>query len=165
MIEICPSYIFEGSNDDLFVVKNYHGDRWRVNIVDHTCECMVWQMTGIVCVHAVRVLLPRRVEWVEYCNSYFWVSEYNLAYMSNVKPMKDVKDWPKLDSTKLVKPPPLVRGIGRPKKQRMRAEDENGNGHVQKKRKMTVANVKEKGIMQGHVKVFLHHRNSKQCKE
>ncbi|KAF9589055.1 hypothetical protein IFM89_018317 [Coptis chinensis] len=53
--------------------------------------------------------------------------------MSNVKPMKDVKDWPKPNPTKLVKPPPLVRGIGRPKKQRMRAEDENENGHVQKK--------------------------------
>ncbi|KAF9600792.1 hypothetical protein IFM89_012531 [Coptis chinensis] len=52
-------------------------------------------MTGIMCIHAVRVLLPRRVEWVEYCSSYFWVSEYQLAYTSNVKPMKDVKDWPK----------------------------------------------------------------------
>ncbi|KAF9622048.1 hypothetical protein IFM89_029332, partial [Coptis chinensis] len=77
------------------------------------------------------VLLPRKVEWVEYCSSCFWVSEYNLAYMSNVKPMKDVKDWPKLDPTELVKPPPLVRGIGRTKKQRMHAEDENDNGHVQ----------------------------------
>ncbi|KAF9604910.1 hypothetical protein IFM89_011192 [Coptis chinensis] len=98
------------SDDHLFVVKNYHGDRWVVNIVDHTCECRVWQMTGIVCVHAVRVLLPKRVEWVEYCSSYFWVSEYKLAYTSNVKPMKDVKDWPKPDPTEHVKPPPLVRG-------------------------------------------------------
>ncbi|KAF9608791.1 hypothetical protein IFM89_011560 [Coptis chinensis] len=87
----------------------------------------VWQMIGIVCVHTVRVLLPRRVEWVEYCSSYFWGSEYKLAYTSNVKLMKDVKDWPKPDPTKHVKPRPLVRGIGRPRKERMRAEDENEN--------------------------------------
>ncbi|KAF9620012.1 hypothetical protein IFM89_010628 [Coptis chinensis] len=145
MIEVCPHYTFEGSDDHLFVVKNYHGDRWAVNIVDHTCECRAWQMTGIVCVHAVRVLLPRRVEWVEYCSSYFWVSEYKLAYTSNVKPMKDVKDWPKSDPTKHVKPPPLVRGIGRPRKERMRAEDENENGHVYKKRKMTCSKCQGEG--------------------
>ncbi|KAF9618824.1 hypothetical protein IFM89_002692 [Coptis chinensis] len=137
--------LFEGSDDHLFVVKNYHGDRWAVNIVDHTCECRAWQMTGIVCVHAVRVLLPRRVEWVEYCSSYFWVSEYKLAYTSNVKPMEDVKDWPKPDPTKHVKPPPLVRGIGRPRKERMRAKDENENGHVYKKRKMTCSKCKGEG--------------------
>ncbi|KAF9626346.1 hypothetical protein IFM89_032195 [Coptis chinensis] len=104
-----------------------------------------WRIFGIVCVHAVRVLLPRRVEWVEYCSFYFWVSEYKLAYTSNVKPMKDVKDWPKSDPTKHVKPPPLVRGIGRPRKERTRAEDENKNGHVYKKRKMTCSKCQGEG--------------------
>ncbi|KAF9624522.1 hypothetical protein IFM89_011635 [Coptis chinensis] len=70
--------------------------------------------------------------------------KYKLAYMSNVKPMKDVKDWLKPDPNKHVKPPLLVRGIGRPRKQRMRAEDENENGHIQKNRKMTC--IKCKGI-------------------
>ncbi|KAF9626329.1 hypothetical protein IFM89_032178 [Coptis chinensis] len=65
--------------------------------------------------------------------------------MSNVNPIKDVKDWPKPDPTKLVKPPPLVWGIGRPKKQRMCAKDENENGHVQKKRKMTCSKCKREG--------------------
>ncbi|KAF9624906.1 hypothetical protein IFM89_015528 [Coptis chinensis] len=158
MIEVCPHYTFEGSDDHLFVVKNYHGDRWAVNIVGHTCECRAWQMTGIVCVHAVRVLLPRRVEWVEYCISYFWVSEYKLAYTSNVKPMKDVKDWPKPDPTKHVKPPPLVRGIGRPRKERMRAKDENENGHVYKKKKMTCSKCKGEGHNARSCKGSLHRR-------
>ncbi|KAF9606534.1 hypothetical protein IFM89_025997 [Coptis chinensis] len=106
-----------------------------------------YNMIPVLCNMAVRVLLPRRVEWVEYYSSYFWVSEYKLTYTSNVKPMKDVKDWLKPDPTKHVKPPPLVRGIGRPRKERMRAKDENGNenGHVQKKRKMTCSKCKGEG--------------------
>ncbi|KAF9619330.1 hypothetical protein IFM89_006517 [Coptis chinensis] len=145
MIEIGPNYTFEGSDEHLFLVKNYHGDRWVVNIVDHTYECRVWQMTEIVYVHAVRVFLPRRVEWVECCSTYFWVSEYKVAYISNVKPMKDVKDWPKHDPTKHVKPPFLVRGIGRPRKERMRDEYENENGYMLKKRKMTGNKYKGEG--------------------
>ncbi|KAF9603804.1 hypothetical protein IFM89_037938 [Coptis chinensis] len=55
------------------------------------------------------------------------------------------------DPTKHVKPPP-VRGIGRPRKERMIAEDENENGHVQKKRKMTCNKCKGEG------------HNAKSCK-
>ncbi|KAF9622647.1 hypothetical protein IFM89_032546 [Coptis chinensis] len=76
----------------------------------------------------------------------YYSMQYKLAYTSNVKPMKDVKDWPKPDPTKHVKPPPLVRGIRRHRKERMRAEDENENGHVQKKeRKMTCSKCKGEG--------------------
>ncbi|KAF9587589.1 hypothetical protein IFM89_004047 [Coptis chinensis] len=81
---------------------------------------------------------------IDICPSYIF-EEYTLAYMSNVKPMKDVKDWPKPDPTKLIKPPPLVRGIGRPKKQRMHAEDENEMVMCKKKRKMTCSKCKGEG--------------------
>ncbi|KAF9598603.1 hypothetical protein IFM89_028272 [Coptis chinensis] len=157
-----------------YLRRDEDGFRMRLNTLKpiHTCQAdcdmlnimanVNWvvrkiqdqmKMTGIVCIHVVRVFLPRRVEWVEYCSSYFWVSEYKLAYTSNVKPMKDVKDWPKPDPTKHVKPPPLVRGIGRPRKEIMRAEDENENGHVYKKRKMTCSKCKGEG------------HNAKSCKD
>ncbi|KAF9598702.1 hypothetical protein IFM89_029952 [Coptis chinensis] len=123
------------ANCDMF--NRMANANWVVRkIEDQMKACKGWDQNGLV---------PRVnkhiAKMIEICPSYIF-EEYNLAYMSNVKPMKDVKDWPKPDPTKLVKPPPLVRGIGRPKKQRMRAEDENNNGHVQKKRKMTCSKCK-----------------------
>ncbi|KAF9599052.1 hypothetical protein IFM89_033659 [Coptis chinensis] len=65
------------------------------------------------------------------------------------KPMPDPKDWPKPDPNKYVFPPPYVRGIGRPKKNRRRDEDE-GLKPNKKKRKCSKCKV------EGH--------NAKTCK-
>ncbi|KAF9598782.1 hypothetical protein IFM89_031450 [Coptis chinensis] len=75
-----------------------------------------------------------RLDWIEYCSSYYWVSTYKQAYMGHIKPMPDPKDWPKLDQNKYVFPPPYMRGIGRPKKNRKRDEVE-GLKPNKKKRK------------------------------
>ncbi|KAF9594882.1 hypothetical protein IFM89_035043 [Coptis chinensis] len=53
-------------NDFIARTNNVYDESGLVNIVDQTCDNGVWQMTGIVFVHDVRVLSPRRVEWVEY---------------------------------------------------------------------------------------------------
>ncbi|KAF9596723.1 hypothetical protein IFM89_012922 [Coptis chinensis] len=73
-------------------------------------------------------------------SSYYWVSTYKQAYMGHIKPMPDPKDWPKPDPNKYVFPPPYVRGIGRPKKNRRRDEDE-GLKPNKKKRKCSKCKV------------------------
>ncbi|KAF9595065.1 hypothetical protein IFM89_036524 [Coptis chinensis] len=87
-------YHVESSNEVVISVKTENGTRFCVNLVDHECSCMRWQLSGIVCVHAVAVLYPRRVYWKEYCSSYYWVSTYKLAYMGHIMPMPDMSEWP-----------------------------------------------------------------------
>ncbi|KAF9589614.1 hypothetical protein IFM89_026440 [Coptis chinensis] len=122
-------YHVESSNEVVISVKTENGTRFCVNLVDHECSCMRWQLSGIVCVHAVAVLYPRRVYWKEYCSSYYWVSTYKLAYMGHIMPMPDMSEWPMNCTNHAM--PPYVRGIGRPKKARTRGADEEVNPNKQ----------------------------------
>ncbi|KAF9617106.1 hypothetical protein IFM89_033272 [Coptis chinensis] len=154
MIELIPNYIVDGSDDGLYVVKNEHGTRWIVNLVNHECDCQKWQLSGIVCIHVIAVLYPRRMSWTEYCSSFYHVRSYLLSYSGNIKPMRDMKEWPKpTDPNKIVRPPPFERGIGRPRKQRIREEYEEDIGRGKnKRRKMTCTRCKKQG------------QNSRTCK-
>ncbi|KAF9590750.1 hypothetical protein IFM89_038063 [Coptis chinensis] len=113
--------------DDIRDVKSDY--RYTVNIVDQECSCRRWKLSGIVCVHAAVILYKMRADWREYCSSYFWVSTYRMAYKGHIKPMEDPREWSKL----LYNPPPHTRGIGRPRKNRRR--DENEEAPNKKRRK------------------------------
>ncbi|KAF9591001.1 hypothetical protein IFM89_000546 [Coptis chinensis] len=89
LIEYIPHYDLAESTNDLQCVKDLYGNRWAVNLVDHECSCVRWQLSGVVCVHPVRVIYPMRLDWTEYCSSYYWVSTYKQAYMGHIKPMPD----------------------------------------------------------------------------
>ncbi|KAF9611112.1 hypothetical protein IFM89_027005 [Coptis chinensis] len=96
MIEDIPNWDLEASNSSLYCIRDVKSDyRYTVNIVDQECSCRRWQLSGIVCVHAVVILYKMRADWREYCSSYFWVSTYRMAYKGHIKPMEDPRDWPK----------------------------------------------------------------------
>ncbi|KAF9599431.1 hypothetical protein IFM89_037197 [Coptis chinensis] len=111
LIEYIPHYDLAESTNDLQCVKDLYGNIWIVYLVDHECSCVRWQLSGVVCVHDVRVIYPMRLDWTEYCSSYYWVSTYKQAYMGHIKPMLDPKDWPKPDPNKYVFPPPYVAAL------------------------------------------------------
>ncbi|KAF9620354.1 hypothetical protein IFM89_011089 [Coptis chinensis] len=96
MIEDIPNWDLEASNSSLSYIRDVKSDyRYTVNIVDQECNCRRWQLSGIVCVHAVVILYKMRADWREYCSSYFWVSTYRMAYKGHIKPMEDPRDWHK----------------------------------------------------------------------
>ncbi|KAF9622530.1 hypothetical protein IFM89_031934 [Coptis chinensis] len=93
MIEDIPNWDLEASNSSLYCIRDVKSDyRYTVNIVDQECSCRRWQLSGIVCVHAVVILYKMRADWKEYCSSYFWVSTYRMAYKGHIKPMEDPRD-------------------------------------------------------------------------
>ncbi|KAF6134702.1 hypothetical protein GIB67_002103 [Kingdonia uniflora] len=72
-------------------------------------------------------LVPRaaaHLEKVIYCSHYHFVSAYNAMYSGVVHPVSDSSHWEKPPTH--VKPPPLVRGPGRPRKVRIKGVDEGG---------------------------------------
>ncbi|KAF9617813.1 hypothetical protein IFM89_038995 [Coptis chinensis] len=149
MIEDIPNWDLEASNSSLSYIRDVKSDyRYTVNIVDQECSCRRWQLSRIVCVHAVVILYKMRADWREYCSSYFWVSTYRMAYKGHIKPMEDPRDWPKPTPEQLYHPPPHTRGIGRPRKNRRRDEDEEAPN--KKRRKCRLCRI------EGH--------NSKTCK-
>ncbi|KAF6151345.1 hypothetical protein GIB67_040618 [Kingdonia uniflora] len=77
------------------------------------------------------VLVPMRRPWKKYCSKYYWVSSYVATYADAIYTIEDESSWGK--PPREVRPPPLIRQAGRPRKQRRKDADElNGNGGERK---------------------------------
>ncbi|KAF9596814.1 hypothetical protein IFM89_013600 [Coptis chinensis] len=61
------------------------------------------------------------------------VSTYRMAYKGHIKPMEDPRDWPKPTLEQLYNPPLHTRGIGRPRKNIRRDEDEEAPNKKRRK--------------------------------
>ncbi|KAF6145529.1 hypothetical protein GIB67_012517, partial [Kingdonia uniflora] len=68
------------------------------------------------------VLIPMRHPWIEYCSEYHTVAKYVTTYNLPIHAINDPSEWGQPGYTVL--PPPLVRGPGRPKKQKIKDQDE-----------------------------------------
>ncbi|KAF9625318.1 hypothetical protein IFM89_021443 [Coptis chinensis] len=133
-VKLINNYIVRGSSTNhVYMVRTQYGTRWEVNLVTKECSCIKWQLSGLPCVHAMAVLHPMRCDWVDYTHPYMSVRAYKETYAGSIRPMADLNDWdknPKFPEGDpqgepiIVLPPPFVRGIGRPKKNRKRAPDE-----------------------------------------
>ncbi|KAF9612982.1 hypothetical protein IFM89_004785 [Coptis chinensis] len=65
-------------------------------------------------------------DWtVKYCSPYFSVEAFRQTYSNYLYPLDNIEEWPEIeDPEELVLPPELTRKSGRPRKQRIRGEDE-----------------------------------------
>ncbi|KAF6135278.1 hypothetical protein GIB67_021640 [Kingdonia uniflora] len=115
-------YRVEGTTDKCFVPISGSGKKWKVNLENFECQCREWQLTGLSCVHAVCVLIPLRHPWIEYCSEYHAVAKYVATYNLPIHASDDPSELGQPGY--IVLPPPLVRGSGRPKKQRIKDQDE-----------------------------------------
>ncbi|KAF9623410.1 hypothetical protein IFM89_002994, partial [Coptis chinensis] len=88
--------------------------KWIVDLRSKECSCVVWQQSGVPCIHAVAVIYPTRCSWVDFCSPFFTVQAYKQTYVDYIKPMNDMTNW----STEIhviegvpqiINPPPHVR--------------------------------------------------------
>ena len=57
-------YIVRPSSLIEYQVQGVH-ESWTVNLQEKTCDCRIWLLTGIPCIHAVCVIHQRRLKWAE----------------------------------------------------------------------------------------------------
>lgn len=82
----------------------------------------VWQISGIPCKHALKVIYNERLEPKDFVSLYFKGSSYKATYSAHIHAMPDKSQWPSYDLP-LIIPPPLKRGLDRPAKVRKRGRD------------------------------------------
>lgn len=123
----CPTTkLREGKSADEFTEVTLldqwnNAKRHNVNLVDHTCSCRQWQLTGKPCKHALAWILSNRgTEIPQFVHDYYSVAKFRAAYEVRVEPMPDRSDWPQVELGFKVWPPKLGRAPGRPKKLRIR---------------------------------------------
>ncbi|KAF9613939.1 hypothetical protein IFM89_013474 [Coptis chinensis] len=107
-------------------INNKSGKRYNVDLGKFECSCIEWQMSGIPCAHAVAVIRKKRVEkWSRYCSPYFSVEAFRRTYANYLYPLENIEDWEEIDEPEeLVLPPEVASKVGRPRKQRIRGDDE-----------------------------------------
>ncbi|GJR31117.1 multidrug resistance-associated protein 5 [Tanacetum coccineum] len=92
-----------------------------------TCSCRMWQLSGLPCVHAIKVIfLINRVP-ESYVPAWFETDMYFVAYHNYVKPVPGMNFWPDQSMYSTVLPPKHRKMPGRLKKKRIRAIGEGGS--------------------------------------
>ncbi|KAK2656601.1 hypothetical protein Ddye_009653 [Dipteronia dyeriana] len=99
------------------------GVKFLVNTDDATCDCGMWQMTGLPCKHAIALLMYNREHAHHRVHWYYSKQAWKMAYDGTINPIPDESRWPKFES-QTVEPPVQKTKAGRPKKKRTRETDE-----------------------------------------
>ncbi|KAJ0020301.1 hypothetical protein Pint_31925 [Pistacia integerrima] len=118
--------IWPGS-DEFEVVDNncLPSRRYILNLQSQTCDCGMWQLSGVPCVHAVRCLLFRNIRNMEdYVDSSLRITSYVKTYADHIHPIPDPLSWPDLLGGRQLNPPIKHSKVGRPKKARKKDADE-----------------------------------------
>ncbi|XP_043725510.1 uncharacterized protein LOC122672072 [Telopea speciosissima] len=108
-----------------------------VKLDERTCTCKVWEATGLPCKHAAHAIAVKSQSIDDYCDPYYTVQRYQLAYGEMIHAQPDTIGLSETSLYGVVQPPFMRRRLGRPNKNRRRAIDE-GAPSVFRKRSSSV---------------------------
>ncbi|XP_049410658.1 uncharacterized protein LOC125873853 [Solanum stenotomum] len=113
------------STDYIYSVSD-EGKSYIVCLEKKTCSCNRFQVDGIPCAHAWRVLNKKHMLPDEYCSDFYKPETILRTYEVPVYPLPDKSEWniPEHIDTEVVLPPKYKRPPGRPKKQREKSFSE-----------------------------------------
>ncbi|XP_024016569.1 uncharacterized protein LOC112089933 [Eutrema salsugineum] len=87
---LCQVYI---STNSTFEVK-LSGCSYRVSLIDRTCTCRRWEITGIPCEHAYAVIINKMLEAEDYVCHWFRTALWRRTYQEGLVPMRGARFWP-----------------------------------------------------------------------
>ncbi|KAL4558095.1 hypothetical protein LXL04_036291 [Taraxacum kok-saghyz] len=119
------------SGPSVFEARNrYQG--YAVNLDRKECNCRLWEISGIPCVHAQAALLFTGQDPATFISRWFSVQNFKASYATNILPVNGSNLWARTAHTKPL--PPLARRMtGRPTVKRKRHVTESQDKYSQKK--------------------------------
>ncbi|XP_058752673.1 uncharacterized protein LOC131625861 [Vicia villosa] len=112
------------SDDDFAIFGVSNGiDAYVVNLLQKKCSCRKWELTGITCCHAIACIWYNKKAPEDYVSSYYRRSTVLATYSHIILPTNGPQLWP-ISGDTAINPPVMRRAIGRPKKNRNKANDE-----------------------------------------
>ncbi|KAK4837457.1 hypothetical protein QYF36_005672 [Acer negundo] len=109
---------------DWYETINKKGRKMLVNIGEVTCDCGMWQISGLPCKHDVTVFMYNREFPHDHVHWYYTKEAVKLTYNGAINPIPDESRWHEYHSEH-IDPPAKRTKVGRPKKIRKRAPDES----------------------------------------
>ncbi|XP_074374630.1 uncharacterized protein LOC141715044 [Apium graveolens] len=93
-----------------------------VDLENGSCDCRMYDLTGIPCHHAIAAIHSRRQEPLDYVSVYYKRDKDLATYKFSLEAMKGEEYWD-FHSTEIMLPPDIPKKLrGRPKKMRRREE-------------------------------------------
>ncbi|KAI9195204.1 hypothetical protein LWI28_012661 [Acer negundo] len=93
-----------------------------VNLETQSCDCCLWELSGIPCKHAMAVITAKRMQGQDFVNGYLTKEAYVRIYNNVIHPIPDQTAWPTIKPRKVL-PPLHKRMPGCPKKNRKRGPE------------------------------------------
>lgn len=121
-----------GCRGELFECCQAGYRNFLVHITDGTCECGMWQVSGVPCKHAVVDILHKGGQPENYVHHYLTKESFMMTYMGTINPIPDECAWPEVEAEPSpdvvvpvkVGPPDIKAPVGRPKKKRTKEPGE-----------------------------------------
>ncbi|KAL2921948.1 Retinitis pigmentosa 1-like 1 protein [Bienertia sinuspersici] len=85
--------------------------RYVVSLLEKTCSCNVWQLSGVPCNHAVATIWKAHEHPEHYVSSYFSKTTYLKAYAFPLEPLNGPQQWPESSMTPIKPPPPPLKKV------------------------------------------------------
>ncbi|XP_024006589.1 uncharacterized protein LOC112083091 [Eutrema salsugineum] len=85
--------------------SSLHGCAYRVDLVERTCTCRRWEITGIPCEHAYGVMIHKKMEAQHYICHWFRTLTWRNLYTDGVVPVRGARFWPVGEEPSIVQPP------------------------------------------------------------
>jgi hypothetical protein len=120
---------------EVTVSKVRHG----VNLVEKTCSCRTWQVTGKPCTHALAAIAKQGsvVHMEDYVHEYYSIERFKKAYAGVFNPKTSKHQWACVEVGYKICKSKLRRKSGRPIIARIKVSDEPSN---RKKKKCSECN-------------------------
>ncbi|XP_056858366.1 uncharacterized protein LOC130507717 [Raphanus sativus] len=116
--------IYPGSTGEFEVTEG--NNSYSVNMKKKTCSCRRWDLTGIPCRHALRVVHDRKNYKTENLVSDWYLTEtWRKQYSDSLKPVRGIKFWKATGESSLEAPPREKKSKGRKKKPQKRIKGIN----------------------------------------
>ena len=109
--------------EGLWEVSSSVDMQYAVNILDKTCGCRRWDMTGIPCSHAISAIYKSYQHPEDFVHDFFKKDMYKEAYAPVIQPVPGQDQWTKTDTAD-IDPPVFSASLGRKQTKRRKGQFE-----------------------------------------
>jgi hypothetical protein len=115
-MELAANIFASGAGGGIFSIDD-GGLGTIIDLVQKSCTCRRWDLSGIPCPHACAVCSSEEIDPLTLVNECYSVDMFKIAYGNFIMPYRDKTEWHKLNGTP-IHPPFYVKKVGRPTKSR-----------------------------------------------
>ncbi|XP_074378220.1 uncharacterized protein LOC141719744 [Apium graveolens] len=102
----CKAYMSSPGEYEIHEGKS----QFPLSLNNKICTCGAWQISGIPCRHAIRVMLHAKIDPQKVVSSWYYVRTYRKTYNCKISPVPDQDQWPQHDDDPIIMPPTVKRG-------------------------------------------------------